>query len=116
VRRLALLLPLAIVLAGCGGDGGTKQATPAGVTVAEALAMPGKPLTVHGWIASRGGLYRLCTTRSDADPPVCGDPSLVLDGFAGTISATAEDVLEGTVKGETLVVDPTSLFEKNTNG
>jgi hypothetical protein len=116
---ILLLVGAVAGLAGCGGGSGGSADGPSGVsdsvTVEAAVASPGTSLTVHGWIVPRFGLLRLCTSRGESEPPTCGDPSLVLDGFAGTISAIEEAVLVGTVKDDRLIVDMSASIAKNTN-
>lgn len=123
------LAAVALVAAGCGGESATAdepttQADGAGSTeplggvvdVETALATPGRPLTAHGWIIDESGLLKLCTTRIETEPPGCGDPSIVLDGYAGTISAVAEVEVDGTVEGDRLVVDLQALLDKGNAG
>lgn len=132
LRRLAATAAVGtalVVAAGCGdadepgagSDSGSQATTAAsdpleGVTIQEALDAPGK-LVVHGWVVDAGGSLRLCTTRIEGDPPGCGEPSLLLDGYAGTISAIQELDVAGTVDDKgTLVFDPASLLDKGNAG
>ena len=127
LSRLAAMAAIGaalVVAAGCGdadeqgagaapGSGSQPTSEPLeGVTIQEALDEPGK-LVVHGWVVEVDGNLRLCTTRIEGDSAGCGEPSLLLDGYAGTISAIEELDVAGTVDATgTLVFDPQSLLDK----
>lgn len=54
-----------------------------GITIAEALVSKlDDPLLVNGWLwRQSNGEVRLCTTLTDATPPGCGKPSVVVTGL-----------------------------------
>ena len=117
----------ALLAAGCGGDESAADAAPAGETttvtqptgplsVQEALDAGSGEVTVHGWLVTVGNGLKICTTRSDTEPAQCGEPSLTIDGFAGTISAVEEAEVPGTLEGSTLVFDPESLLDLGNAG
>ena len=125
-------IPLAVGLlaASCGDDGSaypliTPAATTApsgnalgpGITIADALASKlDGPLLVNGWLWHQSnGEIRLCTTLSDAAPPGCGKPSLVVVGLdldslpnlrseRGTTTSSKPTQVLGTVAGGVLAV------------
>ena len=91
-----------------------------GLSVQEAVASRlAGPLLVHGYVVIAGGETRLCQTLDQSQPPSCGDPSLVLEGFepdSGTLAEgadvawTSEDVqILGERVGERLIVQDNSL-------
>lgn len=118
----------ALLAAGCGGDDGAADAGPADETtttaqvasgplsVQEALDAGAGEVTVHGWLVTVGNGLKVCTTRSDTEPVQCGEPSLTVDGFAGTISSSEEAEVPGTLEGSTLVFDPESLLDLGNAG
>jgi hypothetical protein len=119
---IAPALSLGLLAAsGCGGESAppvptTASATVAlGISVEEALDTPGEPILVQGWIVQRGGYLRRCTTREETEPPGCGEPSLFLAGYSGTISSIEEWTVAGTVDGTSLLVDLSETLAKSTN-
>jgi hypothetical protein len=117
-RRLvagAALAAAALLAAGCGGGDETSGADTSPTTNGAAQATDG-PITVHGWVVPVGGDLRLCTTRADTEPPGCGDPSILLSGYAGTISAVEETDVVGTLENGLLVFDPQSLLDLGNAG
>lgn len=122
------LIATALLAAGCGGDDRAADAAPTDETtttatqasgplsVQEALDAGSGKITVHGWLVAVGNSLKVCTTRSDTEPAQCGEPSLTVDGFAGTISAVEEAEVPGTLEGSTLVFDPESLLDLGNAG
>src|SRR5881396_925217 len=69
-----------------GGHGGTSApaggAMGPGISIEEALASKlGEPLLVNGWLRQDDHGIRLCTSLTDATPPRCMEPSLVVRGL-----------------------------------
>lgn len=77
------------------------------------------PLLVNGYLVSRSGAVRLCAALSTTEPPTCEGPSLELEGAdiagyglerRGDVAWTQATVsILGTVEGEKLAIDPTSI-------
>ena len=91
-----------------------------GLSVQEALSsrLVG-PLLVNGFVVIAGGETRLCRSLDQSQPPRCGDPSLVLEGFepdpgaltqAAGVAWTSDQVqVLGERVGERLVVSGDGL-------
>ena len=85
---MRFLLPLLVVLAGCGSAEPERPAAPPsaigpGLSVAEALESDLEgPLLVRGVLVERDGELRLCSAILESYPPQCGEPSLAIEGDA----------------------------------
>jgi hypothetical protein len=82
---MRLLLPLLVVLAGCGSAEPERPSAPSaigpGLSVAEALESDlQEPLLVSGVLVERDGKLRLCSAILESHPPQCGEPSLAIEG------------------------------------
>jgi len=69
-----------------GGHGGVSRpgggATGPGISIEQALASKLEgPLLVNGWLRQDDSDIRLCTSLTDATPPRCIEPSLVVRGL-----------------------------------
>ncbi len=63
-----------------------------GISVTEALSSGlSTPLLVNGHVVIAGGEMRLCQTLDQSSPPRCGEPSLLLEGFAPDPGTLAEE-------------------------
>ncbi len=87
-RRRSFLAALlvgfaALALGACGGDATTPTDAAGGtLSIEQALAAGGGPLTVKGYVvAPEGESVRLCSALLESYPPQCGDPSLVVEGL-----------------------------------
>ena len=114
-----------VVVDPTGGDDEPRARRPSsgvgpGLSVREALSsrLTG-PLLVNGFVVITAGETRLCQSLDQSQPPRCGDPSLVLEGFQpgpGTLTRAAgaawtSDQVQvlGERVGERLVVSGDSL-------
>ncbi len=123
------LLVVGLLAVACGDDDQADTPVPGGettsagnalgpgITVAEALASKLEgPLLVNGWLwRQSNGEVRLCTTLTDATPPGCGKPFVVVTGLdmdslpnlqtqQGTTTSTTPAQVLGTVSAGVLVV------------
>lgn len=92
--RLLLILPVALLLASCGGgenDRPEPQPAPSaaapipggGLSIQEAIDSDLEgPLMVRGYLIEREGELRLCEAILESYPPQCGEPSLRVEGPA----------------------------------
>ena len=71
----------ALLVAGCGGDGGEPGARDRPLTVEEALRADDGRLTVRGTLFADVRGVRLCNTILESHPPQCGQPSLRVRGL-----------------------------------
>jgi hypothetical protein len=84
MRRIVLCLSL-LALTGCGASSGVPRADHCGdrrsYSVEEVVEKrPRGVVEVEGYIASRDGETRLCSSLLESHPPQCGNPSLRLPG------------------------------------
>jgi hypothetical protein len=84
MNRMILCLSL-LVLTGCGASSGGPHSDHCGdvrsYSVEEAVERrPTGVVEVEGYIVSRDGETRLCSTLLESHPPQCGNPSLRLPG------------------------------------
>ncbi|MBD0328835.1 MAG: hypothetical protein ICV64_01870 [Thermoleophilia bacterium] len=74
-----LVVALALVLAGCGTDGGTGSPE-APLSIEDALEADGDELVVvSGFLLLDAATPRLCSALAESHPPQCGRPSLVVE-------------------------------------
>lgn len=120
MRACALLLCLAIGLAGCGGDdddqGAPSTSSPSlgapipggGLSVQEAIDSDLEgPLLVRGHLIDRDGELRLCSAILESNPPQCGEPSLRVEA-AGLVPSEEQVSLLGEVEAGTITVSETA--------
>jgi hypothetical protein len=93
VRLTWMLIAATLLVTGSKGDSGAsgsnaEMAPPGGgamgpgISIEEALASKLEgPLLVNGWLRQDGRDSRLCTSLTDATPPRCVEPSLVVRGL-----------------------------------
>jgi hypothetical protein len=77
----AILMVLALALAGCGGDDAEAPEGP--VSPGQALVMTGQTVTVRGYVVQEPGVVipHICTALAESFPPRCSAPSLPVEGY-----------------------------------
>ncbi len=117
--RLLLILPVALLLASCGGgetDRPAPQPAPSaaapilggGLSIQEAIDSDlDGPLMVRGYLIEREGELRLCDAIRESYPPQCGEPSLRVEGPAPRPSEERVSLL-GEVQDATITVSETA--------
>ncbi len=71
----------ALLVAGCGGDGGEPGARNRPLTGEEVLRADDGRLTVRGTLFADARDVRLCSAILESHPPQCGEPSLRVRGL-----------------------------------
>jgi hypothetical protein len=123
VRLVWMLMAGILLIAGSAGEPGASGsnggvsppgggAMGPGISVEEALASKlGEPLLVNGWLRQDDRGIRLCTSLTDATPPRCTEPSLIVRGLGlDRVQALR------TAQGVTWSTRPTQVLGEVRNG